>query len=1364
MCLTAACDWEVLTGGLVLVWFLLMMLLVGGRVGLCLRPLAMWIPSHSGLDFVIFLILGRIVAWVRAWVVSLGSSVCCFVLCQATSWSLLGSIRLVHPLLQDRVSVAQMQQHSREGGWTWTSTTCAADAGQRLYRSRCTGVRRWFLLFWLFGLLRIGEALHPGPNESQQETWTLGVANPSGLNGKLDQVHHLEGDAWIFTETQLSAKGVSDFVKGLKMLRSPWKYAIAGAPCLRRASSDVGSHSGVMFVSKFPSRALTHGFDASTFDSARLQVVGMAVADLWITVGLLYGLPCNAHHKQARFQTDSLLAELVDRIGCQTAGPRAIGGDFNFGPDELSQLDRLRSLGFREVQDFSAWRFGVSAEATGRGSRRIDQLWISPELQHAYLSTNVAFDHWADHAAVNATFSVQGLQQVHMAWHVPQPLPWPSDWSCQVQVDFALGATAAYASFWGQVETQAKCRVQHEGSFVSKKQCGRAGVLSPVPTKEFLCPMKKGRRGDLQPTYLGVSLQHARYFRQLRRLQALCRLLAKGVNSWNGQLNRDETWKAIRHAAGFAGGFGLWCGVHGLCPLVGPLPLLCPALEYVQALFDGFHKFVRQYETELIRARYQFAKSRREHNLAYVFQDCKDDSLPQADTLVDSLVVGVEEVREEDASLVLVRPTQLLDGLPVVVGGRVVEVVAHSEDQVWVDSVGGLESGMFLTQERAVHTDEAILARFAQVWGPRWLKMSHVQDGQWDQICGFLSRTVRPLDWLWHPWTVDRFRSAVAHKKPRAAKGPDGVSRADLAALPLEACEVFLDFYRSVEAGQEWPTQMASGFVSSLAKTPTAQKVDEFRPVVVYSLAYRIWSTERAREALQSIAQVLPDSVRGGVPARQAKSIWYELASVLEMAYLNDAPVHGLLMDIQKCFNNIPRQPLWQALILMGFPVATLRPWVSFVSSQSRRFRVRRSVGEPLISTCGLPEGCALSVFGMTVVDWMLDLWLQALDVSVDLRTFVDDWGLLFRDAQAFPRIWTSLETFTGQLDLALDMAKTRLWSTDASARKEFKQTDVKVALAARNLGAHQNFSRHCHNAELQKRLGTLPRVWVRLRASHGPYRHKLSAVQLLAWPRALHGVTVVHVGEAHFKTLRSGAVRALRADRKGANPYLHLATSAVQSDPEGWAILQTLRDTRELGREDQVESLLGLFATSSDRLPANGPTAVLAVRLQRLGWGIGSHGLVQDRFGSFSLMHVAWDELLLRFRLAWGFILSGQVAHRPTFDGLEHVDLPELHRTLKQFSPADQVFLRCHLDGTLFIQNARAKFQTGVTDQCPWCSSPDGFHHRAWICPHFASCRSHLTAAQLEVLPTLPPCLRDHGWADLVAGVGSLCWVFAAG
>lgn len=207
------------------------------------------------------------------------------------------------------------------------------------------------------------------------------------------------------------------------------------------------------------------------------------------------------------------------------------------------------------------------------------------------------------------------------------------------------------------------------------------------------------------------------------------------------------------------------------------------------------------------------------------------------------------------------------------------------------------------------------------------------------------------------------------------------------------------------------------------------------------------------------------------------------------------------------------------------------------------------------------------------------------------------------------------------------------------------------------------------------------------------------------------------------------------------------MATGTSWTDPEAWAILQTIQDTRELADPFQVEMMLGLFALASVDLPSNGPMVILATCLRRLGWGIGSQGLVQDRFGIFSLMHAPWDEVVFRLKLNWGVVLGVELSHRPTFQGIDRVDLPEIHHALRQFGATDSVFPRCHLDGTLFTQNARARFQVDTSSACPWCASKDGFHHRAWVCPHFSSCRSHLTSQQLAVLPDLPACLRDHGW-----------------
>lgn len=71
-------------------------------------------------------------------------------------------------------------------------------------------------------------------------------------------------------------------------------------------------------------------------------------------------------------QTEVLLEQLVDRVACQSSGPRLIAGDLNHTADELLQLQRLQSMGWREAQDYAASQRGQCPQATGRGTIRLD--------------------------------------------------------------------------------------------------------------------------------------------------------------------------------------------------------------------------------------------------------------------------------------------------------------------------------------------------------------------------------------------------------------------------------------------------------------------------------------------------------------------------------------------------------------------------------------------------------------------------------------------------------------------------------------------------------------------------------------------------------------------------------------------------------------------------------------------------------------------------------------------------------------------------------------------------------------------------------------------------------------------------------
>ena len=1210
--------------------------------------------------------------------------------------------------------------------------------------SRQVCCARFVFLMAMGFLVRIGEAANPGPYGDS--TWQFGIFNASGWNAKTDQLSVLPGHAWVGSETHLTAQGVSNLKKGLKALQSDYKYVIPGEPCRPRGQTDIGTYAGVALLSKFPSRKLPHDIDASLMATSRLQVAGMFVHGLWIQIGMCYGYPTGLTHRQPLVQTECLLDALVERIGCQTQGPRIVCGDFNFESSSLTQTDRLRDLGFCEVQEIASYRWGVSERPTGRGSTKIDQIWISRELQTLLTRVQVDDDFWPDHSVVTAHFNVDPAPLWEYKWFVPQQVEWPSEWECQAVYDSSLSPGVAYATMWRSIE-QSAFQQMPAGHKSKRSQWGRGQTVAVKAIMQSVAPCKVARSGDCQPGYLGISRLHAKRVRQLRRLQALERALKCPTPKPMNHLKTLELWNAIRYADGFGAGFALWWMTQG-DPCIFPhgFPVLLPQVSQITLMFDLFQKHVRAFESTLAKKRYLGAKQRRSLDLAYVFQDCKKEAPSKVDTIVQSRSAIIEAVNVDDVSVVFSTCACFQQELPLVSNGNAFAIIESHQDQVWLETVSGLQVGDEVRQESVACSDSDILTKFEKVWAPRWIKLTHLDLSHWTRIFDFAERTLPKLQWDFPPWTISLLRQHVACKKKRSATGPDGVSKQDLMSLPDSGAAAIVQMYQSVEQGQPWPPQVATGFVSSLDKQKGDGGIDSYRPVTVFSMVYRVWSSSRAKSALTTMARYLPESVKGGVPNRQSRSVWYEISQLVELSHSAGTSTQGILVDIQRAFNALPRLPIWKALQCLSFPPSILTAWASFVSAQTRRFRVRCSTGNALQSCVGFPEGCALSVFAMSIIDWLFELWVrsQAMD-PCRVISYVDDWQVIFDNPQLFQTIWDAIISFASMLDLVIDTNKSCAWAAQSDDRALLKQSSLQTALAVRDLGAHQNLCRKAGNATVVQRIHSLKSLWKKLRASLAPLPAKLHALLQIAWPRSMYAVSIVHVGREHFNSLRAGAMKGLKCNQIGANPHALLATFRQFCDPEVWAIFQTCRDARELGRISQLESMLSGLVTKTVQVPSNGPAAVLASRLSRLGWELDESACFRDQLGTFSVFDLHIDSLRQRIRLSWPKLIASELCHRSSFAGIQNADLDELQRGLDMFGSSDQKYLRCNLDGTLFIDRYKPKEARGKDRVCDWCGQPDSFYHRHWQCEHFQGCRDAFPWPSL--IPCLPRCLVEHGW-----------------
>ena len=270
-------------------------------------------------------------------------------------------------------------------------------------------------------VVRVGEAKVHGPNTA---TWTVGVCNPSGLQGKQSVVSVVGADILALSETHLTKVAHRNLATSFRSSRSKFKHVLTGAPMAPRSTaSDAGHWAGVAFASTVPCRVLPASWPADLFETGRIQFGAFYTPCAWISGAVIYGYPEGRNHLHAHARTEAILDFALQRMLAQP-GPRFMAGDWNFAPDMLQVSTHLHAAGWIEVQDLAWTLHGRPIEHTCKGVSRKDHLWLSPELARGFLALDI--DHM-----VFACFCRSLCPSCHLCWgfvpvgKVPMALSWP---------------------------------------------------------------------------------------------------------------------------------------------------------------------------------------------------------------------------------------------------------------------------------------------------------------------------------------------------------------------------------------------------------------------------------------------------------------------------------------------------------------------------------------------------------------------------------------------------------------------------------------------------------------------------------------------------------------------------------------------------------------------------------------------------------------------------------------------------------------------------------------------------------------------------------------------------------------------------
>ncbi|CAE7655752.1 unnamed protein product [Symbiodinium sp. CCMP2456] len=1203
---------------------------------------------------------------------------------------------------------------------------------------------------------RYGEADHPGPDVN----FFISTSNPSGLRSKEPLYSDWGFGVHCFAETQLSAVTLPGSRRQFQLCaKAAGRQArvTAGAPAALRVNSQwAGTWTGVLQVSDLPSCPYNVDWPPGLFESGRVMISQHFHELLPVTVATVYGYPQGPTWPDALQRTEQLLCSITREVVLGSRGFRVICGDFNHDHTRLHQCELWRSQGWVEAQDLAHMIWGTAPQPTCKHATRRDFVWLSPEAA-AYCVQVQLIEVFQEHSTLIAGFSLPCHAVVETSWPLPAELPW-----ADVDVDAwhllaghqpvapVPDSTRWFSAFSHAFEHSLDGHVSSfPGGHLPANCFGRGARVAPQLATPSVRPLRASRPGEDALRHDGLGAEVRRWFQQLRRLQSLAHAARADNQAPSAVDYRLGLWRSILRARGFRYGFATWWTSRPVRLVGSPttVPSFVPAAATARLLYEDFRCNFRKLESWHLRRRAQVLDAKYDKSLAQLYQELRDPTPEQVDTLQVRREYAILATDPESAQLHVERPldqrgnsTWAIDGVPV--------QVQSVEDDMCTLSSPVSTSSLELEQVQTLSSVADIHVEFTSLWAPRWQQHAAASASDWQRFLDFASAYLPRHSFDLPDIDPQTWKMALRRFKPRAARGPDGWARADLLAMPAARTAELLLFLRSLELdGRPWPKQLVVGFVCLLCKGNGRLDAEGFRPICLFSIIYRTWAGIRARQVLAAVKHLVPEGLFGFVPGHEPAELWYSVQLEVELSVLADTRLLGLSTDAIKCFNNLPRLPLLALAAQLGCPQRLLSPWSSFLQVCQRRFLVRGQVSPATASTSGFPEGCPLSPVAMVFADWAFHAYLQAFAPSARALSFVDNFACTAFSAAALVQAYNLVRCFMDLLQLQLDVAKTFVWATQAKDRKALSCLGFSVLPASREIGGIMSYGATVRNAALKRRCQSLTPIWKRLQRSRAPCSLKLQVLPGKCWAKALHGISGVPLSTAAVHSLRTAATAALQIRPGGSSSLLRLSLSdPMIADPGFYQLWSCVRDVRRMAAK--VPNFLSLwrsFHSLYDGRTLHGPFSKLVQVLAQVGWSVLEPPVLLDHDGLAHHVLRAPQALLRRLlEQAWLRHVAFQHRHRKAMIDLGGIDLALLRAVQSKLTALDTARLAAIHSGAFLCSHQHSYYDLSQTGLCSCCQVPDTVEHKVRYCPANEGARGE-HAWVLDLWDELPVSLTHH-------------------
>ena len=582
--------------------------------------------------------------------------------------------------------------------------------------------------------------------------------------------------------------------------------------------------------------------------------------------------------------------------------------------------------------------------------------------------------------------------------------------------------------------------------------------------------------------------------------------------------------------------------------------------------------------------------------------------------------------------------------------------------------------------------------------------------------------------------TLEEWIEVQKATKPTAARGADAWTGPEIRMLPRAAV---VDLKAIMDQMESWPEDIMVARTIPLPKKE-APTVKDVRPITILPMVYRWWARVVTKHMLRRLAAVLGREVTGMLAGqgRGATAASYATQAWIERSRHEARPSGGFILDLVKCYNQVPRPVAIMLLQRVGTPKQWTRKWKQALKDMSRTWQINHNISSPRKSTTGIPEGDPISCIAMVVLS---ALWCSLMrSEATSPSAYADNWGWKTEDeTKHAPALRTTID-FTDSVRLPISFEKSTWWATDAAHERAWQallKDTLPTEQIARvtkviDLGNPLTFQGFVSSACMEERFHKAATKCTRLQRADEPPDTKAAILMRNIWPTAMYGAPLVMLPEGRLSSLRTKAADAVLGGPNTGNSAITLAFAGNHiADPELFYYTEAFREARRYllaaTTEDRAAFYRIIVASRNKAGKVWGPAGILAQILVRLTWTCNTAGTIGiGAFETFKMEETSFDVIKSHLRRAWENDLLAKHSVNPAYRNALPVDTKATWKAIQDYGPGEKAILLREITGAFQTQDRKAKWTHDATPQCEYCTEPDSILHRVLQCQAFSDTR----------------------------------------